>query len=333
MTKNELINHVIFDMQDVLNEEGTDKLKLILTFRLKGLKMVEDETLPSTEIKDNEWILKRYVVDLVAMGRSERTIQQYIYTLKKFFDDTGLNYSSMTGQDVMDYLALRMHQDKISKNTAVNIQRYLSAFGAWAYRKHHVKEDISRDIDRMKNVQTKKRRLSDYEVAKIRAAVTDKRERALLELMLSAGPRVTEICNLRIENIDFIKSEINIFGEKTGKWRICFMSENCKVALQDYIGSRTEGMLFFNTKTKDTSKRVCKNTIETIAKTIARRGEHRERVTVHTYRKTFASREYNRTKDVLYVSKRLGHASTAMTIKYYICDDIAADRITALGAA
>lgn len=48
--------------------------------------------------------------------------------------------------------------------------------------------------------------------------------------------------------------------------------------------------------------------------------------TVHVYRKTFASREYQRTKDILYVSHRLGHANTAVTEKYYICDDILADR-------
>lgn len=54
---------------------------------------------------------------------------------------------------------------------------------------------------------------------------------------------------------------------------------------------------------------------------------------VQQYRKTFASREYRRTKDILFVSKRLGHASTDVTIKYYICDDIELDRMQANIAA
>lgn len=62
------------------------------------------------------------------------------------------------------------------------------------------------------------------------------------------------------------------------------------------------------------------------AKEIAKRAGCRNVATVHVYRKTFASREYQRTKDILYVSHRLGHANTAVTEKYYICDDIAADR-------
>ena len=44
--------------------------------------------------------------------------------------------------------------------------------------------------------------------------------------------------------------------------------------------------------------------------------------TVHVYRKTFASMEYRRTKDVKYVSILLGHSSKAVTEKYYLVDDL-----------
>ncbi|WP_368200632.1 tyrosine-type recombinase/integrase [Agathobacter rectalis] len=333
MTKNDLINNVVYDMQGELDESGQDKLKMILTYRLKGWNIVEDETLPSTEVKDNDWIIQRYIIDLAAMGRSKQTITQYAYIVRKFFNDTGLNYTTMTGQDVMDYLALRMYRDHISKSTAATLQRYMSAFAVWAYRKHHIDEDISRDIDRLKTPQAQKKRIPDYNVAKIRAGITDTKKRALFELMLSAGPRVTEICKLKVENLDFTKGEIHIYGEKSEKWRTCFMTEACKVALQDYVGDRTEGYLFKGDKNHKSENPLHKNTIEKMVKAIAIQGGYMERVTVHTYRKTFASREYNRTKDVLYVSKRLGHATTAITIKYYICDDIESDRITAVGAA
>ena len=177
------------------------------------------------------------------MGRSQKTIKQYIYIIKKFFDDTNLSYTAMTGQDVMDYLAIRQYRDKISKSTASIIQKYLSAFAGWAYRKHHIDIDIARDIDHLKAPQAQKKRLSDYVVAKMRTNVKDSRSRALLEVMLSAGPRVTEICNLRLEDLDFTNGVINIYGEKSSKWRTCFMTESCKVALQEYIGERKEGFL------------------------------------------------------------------------------------------
>lgn len=253
-------------------------------------------------------------------------IQKYLYTLKKFFNETGLHYAVMTGQDVMDYIAIRQYRDKISKSYAGNIQKCLSAFVKWAYRKHHIDKDIYWDIDKIKIPQKRKKRLSDYEVSKCKNTLKTLREKALLELMLSAGPRVGEICNLKIENLDFERGEIQIYGEKNSKWRTCFMTPDCRVALEQYINDRAEGYVFLNSRNVETGKPLCKATIEEIAKEIAARAGCRNVATVHVYRKTFASREYLRTKDILYVSHRLGHANTAVTEKYYICDDILADR-------
>lgn len=293
---------------------------------MKGFHLVPDETLPTTDVRDNEWILGRYHVDLIAVGRKEKTIEMYLYMLKKFFEETGVHYATMTGQDVMDYIAIRQYRDKISKSYAGNIQKCLSAFVKWAYRKRHIDKDIYWDIDKIKIPQKRKKRLSDYEVSKCKNVLKTLREKALLELMLSAGPRVGEICNLKIENLDFESGEINIYGEKSSKWRVCFMTPDCRVALEQYINDREEGYVFLNSRNVETGKPLCKATIEEIAKEIAARAGCRNVATVHVYRKTFASREYQRTKDILYVSHRLGHANTAVTEKYYICDDILADR-------
>lgn len=326
MTKTEFLNDLIYDMAGYLDTSGVDRLKNAVAYRLKGFQLTSDETLPATDVRDNEWILGRYHVDLIAVGRKEKTIGMYLYTLRKFFNETGLHYATMTGQDIMDYIAIRQYRDKISKAYAGNIQKCLSAFAKWAYRKHHIEKDIYWDIDKIKIPQKMKKRLSDYEVSKCRNSLKTLREKALLELMLSAGPRVGEICNLKIENLDFERGEINIYGEKTSKWRVCFMTPDCRVALEQYINGRTEGYIFLNSRNEETGKQLCKATIEEIAKEIAERAGCKCVATVHVYRKTFASREYARTNDILYVSRRLGHANTAVTERYYVCDDVDRDR-------
>lgn len=331
MTKSEFVNDVIYEMTGYLTPEGVDHIKTVLTVKLYNITLTSAETLPSTEIYDNEYIMKRYIIDLTATGRKQSTIKLYITIIKKFFEETGINYHSCTGQDVMDYIALRMYKDKITKSYASTIQKYMSSFFAWAYRKKHINEDISRDIDKIKQPQKRKERLSDEEIARASLAISsDLRLNALFELMLSAGQRVGEIVNLNIDNLDFAKKEIHIWGEKTSQWRTCFMTERCKQALQQYIGSRTEEAVFIGKRGRG---RMTANTIESLVKEIARIGGCKFRVTVHSFRKTFASREYRRTKDVLFVSKRLGHSSTDVTIKYYICDDVELDRLQANLAA
>ena len=331
MTKSELINDVVWEMTGYLTPEGIDHMKTVLTVKLVNVNLVAAETLPSTEVYDNEYIMKRYIIDLTASGRKQSTIKLYITLIKKFFDETGLNYHTCTGQDVMDYIALRLYKDKISKSYASTIQKYMSSFFAWAYRKKHIEEDVARDIDKIKQPQKKKERLSDEEIAKASLTISsDLRLNALFELMLSAGPRVGEIVNLNVENLDFEKKEIKIWGEKTSQWRTSFMTERCKQALQLYIGDRKEGSVFIGKRGRG---RMTGNTIEYMVKDIASAGGCKFNATVHSFRKTFASREYRRTKDILFVSKRLGHSSTEVTIKYYICDDIEADRLKANMAA
>nr|DAW45597.1 MAG TPA: site specific tyrosine recombinase [Caudoviricetes sp.] len=108
------------------------------------------------------------------------------------------------------------------------------------------------------------------------------------------------------------------------------MTERCKQALKQYIGDRTEGAVFIGLRGRG---RMCNKSIEDMVKEIALFGGCKFNATVHSFRKTFASREYRRTKDVLFVSKRLGHSSTDVTIKYYICDDVELDRMQANLAA
>lgn len=56
---------------------------------MKGFHLVPDETLPTTDVRDNEWILGRYHVDLIAVGRKEKTIEMYLYMLKSFLKKQG----------------------------------------------------------------------------------------------------------------------------------------------------------------------------------------------------------------------------------------------------
>ena len=128
---------------------GTQTLKVIhyLLYQVKC-------TTFSTISKGGNFTMltKSEFIDLTATGRKQSTIKLYITIIKKFFAETGLNYHTCTGQDVMDYIATRLHKDKISKAYASTIQKYMSSFFAWAYRKKHIDDDVSRDIERKYNM-------------------------------------------------------------------------------------------------------------------------------------------------------------------------------------
>lgn len=322
MTKMELINDILVDMSLEMCREQLERLKTVLIVKMQGYELDEVETLPSAIVYDNEWILKRYTIDLLAKGLEQSTIRNYICILKKFFRETSKNYREIAGQDIVDYLALYQYSKKISHNYKGTLCRYLTAFFGWAYRKHHIDADIITDVDSIKVVRKKKDRLTDMEIEDIREACLTLKEKAIFELMLSTGLRVSEIAGLNVSDIDFNTGVVNVYGEKSNAYRTAFLNTKAVKALKAYVGSKEcQGDVLF-TCTRKPHNRLGKGSIEKIAKLLGERAGVHLTTTVHVYRKTFASIMYLKTKDVLFVSKLLGHANTQVTIECYLCDDL-----------
>ena len=339
MTKNDIINEVVSSMVFSLSKDQLDLVKSTFIVKMHGYEIHELCTLPSTEVKSNQYILQRFVIDMTAKGLKASTIKNYLTLIKPFFDEVNKNYRDVTSDDIKNYLAKKKIYTnsfgKMNSNTYIsNINRVMFVFWQWAYRKHHIDNDIMLDVDRMKSKQKKKERLSIEEVEACRDHVQDDRERALLELMLSTGMRVGEIAKLRIEHIDFAKRKIYIpDGKSDSAERYVYLTIKAKNALKKYLGTRKNGFVFRPDKKSDESKPMCNGTINGWAKDIGKRAECHCVTTVHIYRKTFATEEYRRTGNIKYVSILLGHSSTAVTEKYYLVDDLKAIEYQALCAS
>lgn len=340
MTKNELINDVAAGLVMALNQDQIDLVKATFVVKMQGYDIHEVNTLPSTEVKNNDFILKRFVVDKLATGLKESSIKAYMDVLRPFFDYTKLNYMEVTSQHIIDYLAVKKvapnaNGNKNSQSYVAGICRVMFVFLEWAYRKHHIDQDIMRDVDRVKGKQKKKDRITPEEMEACRECAQGDREKALLELMLSTGLRVGEIAALKIEDIDFQTKRVHISEGKTDSAeRDVYLTIRARNAIRKYIKKRTYGYVFRPTRNiLDDNVQIGKGTIEKIAKEIGERAGAHCKTTVHVYRKTFASEKYRQTKDVKLVSILLGHASTAITEKYYLVDDLKDIEYMALYAA
>lgn len=329
MTKNEIINDIVSNLVMTLTKEQLDIVKSTFIVKMQGYEIHEVCTLPSVEVKDNDFIIKRFAIDMLAKGLKQRTITSYLCYIKPFFDYTGLNYRAVTAQDIIDYMAIK----RVSKNSKgqlnsqnylCNISKALFIFFGWAYKKHHIDTDIMNDVERIKPKQKKKERLSVEEMEACREAVKNTRERVLLELMLSTGMRVGEIVALKIEHIDFEKRTIHIPSGKTDNAeRDVYLTVRARNAMKKYLNGRTEGYAFRPSKKYiNEFTELGAGTVEGWAKEIGKRAGCHCPTTVHVFRKTYASEEYRRTGNVKYISIVLGHSSTAVTEKFYLVDDM-----------
>ena len=340
MTKNDIINDIVSSLVFTLDKDKLELVKSTFIVKMQGYEIHEICTLPSTEVHDNEFIFKRFMIDMLAKGLKQSSIVNYMNIIKPFFDMVGKNYMEVSAQDIIDYIAIKKvkpgaNGKMCSQTYIANINKVLFIFFEWAYRKHHIDVDIMRDVDRIRPKQKRKERLSLEEIEECRENVKNDREKALLELMLSTGVRVGEIANMKIEDVDFHKRKIHIPDGKTDySERDVYLTVKARNALRKYIGNRLNGFVFRPDRNIiDDAIPITTGSINKWAKDIGERAGCHCTTTVHVYRKTFASMEYQRTKDIKYVSILLGHSSTEVTERYYLVDDLKQIEYQALYAA
>lgn len=322
MTKTEMINDIVYEMAPELTKEQADRLKITMLVKMQDFDITQMTWLPAVVQHDREWLFKRYMTDKLSAGNKISTIRNIVKAMDRFLEDTGKTYDTVTGQDITDYLAVKQYRDKIGQNYKATLYRWFSSFFGWAYRKHHIPNDIMQDVDRVRSIQKKKERLTDEEVELIREHLRTPREKALFELMLSTGMRVGEIASLNIGDIDLEHKRVNIYGQKSDRYRTGMLTIKAVRALKAYMGDRADNEPLFIYE-RAPFGRMKNGRIEALAKEMAERaGVTRLKATVHVYRKTFASVTYRKTKNILLVSKLLGHTKTDLTVQYYLIDDI-----------
>jgi len=148
------------------------------------------------------------------------------------------------------------------------------------------------------------------------------RNKAILELLFSAGLRVSELVSLNVNDINFDRGEFSIRG-KGRKLRVAFLSETAKNALQEYIKKRKdmEDALFIrlnalSNKQSDTNKRLTARSVQRLVQHYAKIAGIMKKVTPHTIRHSFATDLLFNGADIRSVQSMLGHSNIATTQIY-----------------
>lgn len=145
-----------------------------------------------------------------------------------------------------------------------------------------------------------------------------KRDRALLELMYSAGLRVSELVGINLDDLDLAAGTVLVRG-KGNKHRMALFGTTCRAAIMGYQESERPSVfdatpmpLFVNAQGKRLSTRTVQNVIKRWA---AQAGLPTE-VSPHTLRHSFATHLLDGGADLKTVQQLLGHESLATTQIY-----------------
>ncbi|HEV2317610.1 MAG TPA: site-specific tyrosine recombinase/integron integrase [Thermoplasmata archaeon] len=251
-------------------------------------------------------VVGRFQRILQAQERSPCTVKQYGHIARTFLGYVGKPLEQVGSRDVekfREYLALQRHYSKNSMYTTV---RGLSCF----FRTFQV--EVERGLEPPRRPERLPHYLSEEETHRLfEASRGSSRDYAILHVLGYGGLRVSELCSLRIEDIEYERNLLHVRSGKGDKDREVVIEETTRAALERYLTDRAvEGpedpRLFPVTPV----------TVERMVRKRAAEAHIAQKVTPHVLRHTLATALLRRGCDIRYIQKLLGHASVATTQIY-----------------
>ncbi len=262
----------------------------------------------------------------IEKGRSIKTIDNYNRYLKKFLEFSKTSDPREIDDEMVRKYRLWLNRiESISRKTQ---NYYLIALrGFLKYlAKRGIKSLAPEKIDLAKIPQRQIDLISQEELTRLINSpqgnnIKELRDRAILELLFSAGLRVSELCSLNRETINEAKNDEFSIRGKGGKIRVVFLSNTARQALKAYLDKRNdaEEALFVkinNNLISTKNSRLTSRTMQRIIKYYAIKAGISKKVTPHTIRHCFATDLLSAGADLRSVQSMLGHSNISTTQIY-----------------
>ncbi len=142
------------------------------------------------------------------------------------------------------------------------------------------------------------------------------KHRAILTLTYSAGLRVSEVCKIRINDIDFDRLTITIRQGKGNKDRCLPLAELMKKGLLKYLSAyKPTGFLFYGIAGKKYPYSV-RSVQEILSKALKNANIQKPGACVHTLRHSFATHLLENGTNIVKIQQLMGHSSIQTTMIY-----------------
>lgn len=308
-----------------------------------------------TEPKAKPNPIEKYINDFleyceIEKNKSLLTIRNYAHYLARFAAFT--KSQGLSKPEEVDLDTVRSFRMYLNRLTDANSGRPLKlitqnyhVIAVRAFLKYLAKRDVNtlsaEKIELAKNPAREVEIMNNDEVARIKAAVNSEeneiarlRDAAILELLFSSGVRISELVQLKQDQLNFERGEFTVRG-KGDKLRLVFMSDEAVKMLRVYLKKRDDNSPALlvshsavgNSVTKQ-MKSIGKKSDQHNAAGLTARSVQRlvhkyasiagimHKVTPHTFRHSFATDLLQNGADIRSVQTLLGHASITTTQIY-----------------
>lgn len=276
-----------------------------------------------------EEIVQKYLKDCECRRRlSSKTVKAYRIDLTQFIDFS--NYQINNENLIIDYM-FELSQNYSKPKTIKRKIASIKAFYSFLEFNEIINVSLKRVKMDIKEPKMLPKTISNMHIEMVLSYVYKEisqadteykrkqsvRNATVIELLFSTGIRISELCNIKVKDIDMPARLLKIFG-KGSKERIIYIgNDNVIKILNNYMNLykeeiKTSEFLFLN-KFND---RLSEQAVRIFLKKIEQELGENVHITPHMFRHTFATMLLEKDVDIRYIQKILGHSSISVTEIY-----------------
>jgi integrase/recombinase XerD len=240
--------------------------------------------------------------ELKLRGFSPLTVRNYHFFVDKFMKRINKSPEQLTQDDVKIYLSELF--DNKSKNTVMLAAAALKFFYGEILKKDFEQIRMPKKDKPLPEVLTKE------EVRRLIDSADTNKSKLIISTLYSTGLRVSELVNLKVDDLSLTENTGWVRRGKGAKDRIFMLSSQLSKDLDEYLKGRNHSFVF----SKDSP--LTTRNIQKIIKSTKSRAGINKKVTPHTLRHSFATHLLEQGTDIRIIQQMLGHSSLSTTQVY-----------------
>ena len=311
--KQYLLKQLSADLEDVLTAK---ELSVVQDKLNNALSMYEVESIfdDRADVESGE-LLDAFLSAKAIEGRSEKTIRHYRYIIECAMADIHAPIRQVTVFHLRSYLTNRK-EDGLADKTLEGIRSVLCSYFGWLHKEGLITDNPCANLSPIKCAKKVRAPYSDVDIEKLKEACDTSRDKAIISFLLSTGCRISEVCGLNRDSIDFVARECTVLG-KGNKERTVFLDEVTSMLVQRYLSERNDSSdaLFAGKGSERMTPGGIRARLKTISDNAGVTNVH-----PHRFRRTLATNLINHGMQIQEVATILGHDKLDTTMKYVYID-------------
>lgn len=260
----------------------------------------------------------QYENHLQSAGKAEATVTAYTKDVEQLINFVGkqgnTQIDEVSTNDIRDFKDFLKKQRYTGKSISRKINS-IKSFFRFLVSKGEVNTNPATDVQHPKYQTTPPRVLSKIEYRALRDACRgDERMYAIIEILLQTGMRISELANLKLEDVDLERNIIDIRAQKTRSERKLPLNAAAKESLLNYLEVRPRAREKTVFLTKTCRPFLVRNIRTAIDRYFRLAGIKNSKV--NDLRHTFIVEQLKAGTPLVYVSQLVGHKRITTTEKY-----------------